>query len=50
VINLSPNKAQVMKEVFRILKPGGRIAISDVVIREKAVLPAHLKTSQALVC
>jgi SAM-dependent methyltransferase len=46
VINLSADKRQVLREAFRVLKPGGRFAVSDVVVRGS--LPPVLRRSMEL--
>jgi arsenite methyltransferase len=46
VINLSGDKDRVLKEAFRVLKPGGRFAVSDVVVRGD--VPAEIKRSMEL--
>jgi len=47
VINLSPDKLQVYREAYRILRPAGRLSISDVLAT--AVLPAKIRNNLALV-
>lgn len=46
VINLSPDKQSVYKDAFRALKPGGRLAISDILATQE--LPAEVKNDLAL--
>lgn len=47
VINLSPEKKQVYKDAFRVLKPGGRLAVSDIVALKS--LPEDIQKDLSLV-
>jgi SAM-dependent methyltransferase len=46
VINLSGDKRRVLAEAFRVLKPGGRFAVSDIVVRRE--IPAEIRRSAEL--
>src|ERR1700694_947144 len=46
VINLSADKDRVLRQAFRVLKPGGRFAVSDVVVR--GVVPAEIRKNMEL--
>ena len=45
VINLSPEKPRVFREIFRVLKPGGKVLVSDIVVKE---LPDWVRGDAAL--
>jgi SAM-dependent methyltransferase len=48
VVNLVPDKEQVFREAFRVLRSGGRLAVSDII--NTAPLPAGLQSDPALLC
>jgi arsenite methyltransferase len=47
VINLAPNKNQVFREAFRVLKPNGKMYVSDIVLLEE--LPPEIRENEELI-
>lgn len=50
VVNLSPDKDAVFKEAFRVLKPGGRLMVSDIVLLKKLPDPVKKSISAYIGC
>ena len=50
VINLSPNKAQVWREIARVLKPGGRVAVSDIALLKPLPIEAQASAEALIGC
>lgn len=50
VINLSPDKARVFNEAYRVLKPGGRLMVSDIVLLEELTGPIQKSIAAYIGC